>query len=268
MQTADSESVLRRLDFAASIAREAGQHALQYFQRDDLAVDRKDDSSPVTVADREAEQLLRGRIEHEFPEDAILGEEFGEQSGSSGYRWILDPIDGTKSFISGVPLFGTLVGVEFEGDAIIGAIEIPALNERVYAAVGHGASYVCREAPPKSARVADQVKLSDGLLLTSEFAGWESRGALAALTELQSQAWFTRTWGDCYGYLLVATGRAVAMVDPVMSVWDAAALLPVLQEAGGKFTDWQGRPTIHGGEGIGAAPGVLDQVLAVTRKWC
>ncbi len=254
-----------RLKFAVEIARRAGQHTLRYFQSADLAVDSKADASPVTIADREAEQLLRRDIAAAFPHDGILGEEFGEQPGTSGFRWILDPIDGTKSFISGVPLYGTLVGVERDGQSLVGVIVIPALDECVYAAAGQPAWYIRGNAPPRETRVSQKRRLAEGLFVTSEVASFGKRGRQTTYEQLQAAARVSRTWGDCYGYLLVATGRAEVMVDPIMSVWDAAALQPIMQAAGGSFTDWQGRPTIHAGEGIATNGLVLDEVLAITR---
>lgn len=262
-----SSDTTSRLELATRIAVEAGRHTLKYFQRDDLAVERKSDRSPVTIADREAEQILRDRIASTFQHDAILGEELGETKGTSGYRWILDPIDGTKSFISGVPLYGTMIGVERDGRSDIGVVYIPALDECVYAAKGLGAWYVRGEAKPKPARVSSRDKLSDGVFITSQVDSFAQRNAQEVFDRLQGIAYVTRTWGDCYGYLLVATGRVEVMVDPIMNVWDAAALQPIMEEAGGTFTDWQGNPTIHAGEGIGTNGKVLDEVLAITRRF-
>jgi histidinol phosphatase-like enzyme (inositol monophosphatase family) len=256
---------VRRLELALEAAREAGEITLRSFRRDDLAVERKADDSPVTVADREAEQHLRGRIADAFPEDGILGEEFPERAGASGFRWILDPIDGTKSFIHGVPLYGTLVGIEHEGESVAGVIHIPPLGECVYAARGQGAWYVRGESAPAPARVSECPRLSEGLFLTSEVASFDEIGRRDVYDRLQSAARLARTWGDCYGYLLVATGRAELMVDPILNVWDAGALLPIIEEAGGRFTDWQGRPTIHSGQAIATTVSMLDEVLAVTR---
>ncbi len=233
----------------------------------DLTFERKADDSPVTVADRQAEELLRRRIREAFPDDGILGEEFGEEAGSSGFRWILDPIDGTKSFICGVPLYGTLVGVERAGVSVVGVICVPALDECVYAASGGGAWYTRGNSPARPARVSQRDRLSDAVFLTSQLDNYYPRGAHQVYLELERVAYITRMWGDCYGYLLVATGRADVMVDPVMNVWDAAALQPVLEEAGGAYTDWSGRATIHGGEGIGCSRLLLEQVLAVTRPY-
>ncbi|MCU0874066.1 MAG: histidinol-phosphatase [Pirellulaceae bacterium] len=255
-----------RLDLAVGAAREAGQLTLGFFQREDLAVQRKADNSPVTAADRQAEQLLRRRIREAFPDDGILGEEFGEEAGTSGFRWILDPIDGTKSFICGVPLYGTLIGVERAGASVVGVIYIPGLDECVYAAIGGGAWYTHGQAAPRPARVSQRDRLADAVFLTSQLDTFYLRGAQQVYLDLERAASITRTWGDCYGYLLVATGRADVMVDPVMNVWDAAALQPILEEAGGVYTDWSGRPTIHAGEGIGCNRTLLDQVLAITRR--
>jgi histidinol phosphatase-like enzyme (inositol monophosphatase family) len=255
------DEITKRLELSINAAREAGQLTLQYFQRSELKVDLKHDATPVTIADRQAEKLLRDRIGATFPDDAILGEEFGEQSGTSGFRWVLDPIDGTKSFIHGVPLYAVLIGVEHAGQSQIGVIHLPALSETVYAASGQGAWRVLGDQPKEPARVSKKKSLADGLFLTSGLAGFYRRGAGTFLERLTKTAKLTRTWGDAFGYLLVATGRAELMVDPEMNLWDAAAVLPIIQEAGGKFTDWRGNQTIAGGEGIATNGLVHDEVL-------
>lgn len=254
-----------RLELAVAAARTAGDLTLRYFQREDLGVEIKADDSPVTVADREAEQLLRKQIAAAFPHDGILGEEFGEQPGTSGYRWILDPIDGTKSFIHGVPLYGTLIGVERDGRSVVGVIHIPALGETAYAALGGGAWYVRGTNAPKRAQVSKK-KLSDGLFLTSEVKNFHNIGRPDAYEKLQKAARITRSWGDAYGYLLLAVGRAEVMVDPMMHVWDCAALQPVIEEAGGTFSDWQGVPTIHSPNAVATNGINRDEALAITKK--
>ena len=261
-----ASDIAERLELAVDAAYEAGKRTLQYFQGRAYTIQRKSDNSPVTDADREAEIFLRDRIIASFPDDQIIGEEFPDRDGDSLFRWIVDPIDGTKSFISGVPLYGTLIGIQFEGKGVAGVIEMPALDERVFASQGQGAWHVQGRQPRRQARVCDCAQLSDGLLLTSEFAGWQDREILDILQELQQASWFTRTWGDCFGYLLVATGRAVAMIDPVLNIWDAAAVQPVLEEAGGTFTDWSGQPTVAHGEGIGTNGHVLTEVLNITKR--
>jgi histidinol-phosphatase len=247
------------LDFAAQIAREAGEITLRHFRRLP-AVERKSDGSFVTVADRESERFLRDAVTARFPDDAILGEEEGERAGSSGRRWILDPIDGTFSFVHGVPLYGVLVGVEVGDEPTVGVINIPALGEMVYAARGLGCYW-----NGGRARVSETSSLDEALLLASEFRPSDGRAVGEDLARLQNRVGARRTWGDCYGHLLVATGRAEMMLDPVMKIWDCAALLPVVEEAGGVFTDWRGRRTIRGGSAVStnaALAGVVRQILS------
>jgi len=252
-----------RLELAVEIARAAGKVTLEHFARPGLEVERKADASPVTVADREAERLLRRRIESAFPDDAILGEEFPETEGDSGFRWILDPIDGTRSFVRGVPLYGTLVGVERDGSPAIGVIHVPALDETLYAARDGGAWHAVGDAEPLPAQVSELNDPSRGLFLTTDVTTWARREADDVRRRLEARFGLSRTWGDCYGYLMVATGRAEVMVDPFMSLWDAAALVPVVEEAGGRFTDWAGRATADGGDGV-ATNGLLhDRVLEI-----
>jgi len=260
-----NEEINARLDVARLAALEAGEITLRYFQREDLEVELKKDSSPVTIADREAEQFLRKRVAEHFPDDAFIGEEFGQIEGTSGYRWIIDPIDGTKSFVAGVPLYGNMVGVEYEDRSIIGVVNIPGLREYIYAATNQGAWHVSGDAQPQRAHVSSREQLSDAVFLACDVPTFSQVGRWEAYLQLQAKARLCRTWGDCYGYLLVATGRADLMVDPIMNVWDAAALQPILEEAGGTFTDWQGKPTIHSGEGIATNGQILEEVLAITR---
>lgn len=252
-----------RLDFAVRAARRAGRLTLDYFRRDDLAVEHKADNSPVTVADRLAEQSLRKQIGEQFPSDAILGEEFDDMPGTTGFRWILDPIDGTQSFVHGVPLFSTLVAVEHDGESILGVICLPALDQCVYAADGLGAWQISGDSTPTPAKVSQKSTLSEGLFVTSEVDGFSEIGRHDVYLRLQSAARVCRTWGDGYGYAMVATGRAELMVDPIMAVWDAGPLLPIMREAGGTFTDWKGQPTMHSGQGIATNGLILDEVLSL-----
>jgi histidinol phosphatase-like enzyme (inositol monophosphatase family) len=253
-----------------AIAREAGDITLKYFRRADLQVDRKADQSPVTIADRSAEELLRERIDKHFSEDGIIGEEFGAHDGKSGFQWILDPIDGTKSFIHGVPLYTTLIAVLYKGEPLVGVIHAPALAETVYAAKGGGCWHVLgADSKPQRARVSSIERLSESLFVTTEIASFtthRNKDALDVFLALQRAARLARTWGDGYGYLMVATGRAEVMIDPVVNIWDAAPLQTVIEEAGGHFTDWKGNPTIHAGEAIATNGRVTDEVLALTRN--
>lgn len=261
-----------RLEFAVSIAAEAGAITLRHFRNPGLEVERKADNSPVTIADREAEQLLRERIAERFPDDAILGEEFHEKPGTSGFRWVLDPIDGTKSFIHGVPLYTTLVAV-LENDAPrVGVIHAPACGETVYAQTGGGCWHIDTNhanGQPRRATVSSVSSLSQALVLTSEVASFRTKRAQDAMSvylELDEKSRLVRTWGDGYGYLLVATGRAEVAIDPIVNLWDVAALQPVITEAGGQFTDWQGAETVHAGESIATNSKLGEEVLAITRQ--
>lgn len=262
-----------RLELAKAIAVEAGLETLKLFRNKDLHVERKLDSSPVTAADRASETLLRQRIAATFPDDAILGEEFGKTPGNTGYRWILDPIDGTKSFIHGSPLYTTLVAITHttpgqQEEPLIGVIHAPATGETVYASVGHGCWYCEGDSHWLPARVSEVDSLSEGLFLTTDVAAFGKNrpsDALDVYQKLQDSARLCRTWGDAYGYLLVATGQAEVMIDPELSLWDAACLKPILEEAGGAFTDWQGVPTVHTGDAVATNGRVHEQVLMVTR---
>ncbi len=255
-----------RFGTAVRLAVAAGQLTRRYFRSSGFQVERKSDASPVTIADKEAEQEIRRELENRYPNDSILGEEFGEAGGDSEYRWIIDPIDGTKSFISGVPLYSTLVGVTRHGKPSIGVIYIPALDEIVIAAVGHGAWYAQGTDAWTRARVSQQPDLAEGLFVTSQVDNFDRRCARAAFDRISEEAYVTRTWGDGYGYLLVATGRAEVMVDPIVNPWDVAAVMPVIDEAGGRYTDWNGLSSIQTGNGVGSNGLVHDRVLAMLKQ--
>ncbi len=252
----------RLLDEAESAARAAGDLTLRHFGTR-VVDEAKGDGSPVTLADREAELLLRERILAAFPTHGILGEEFGSVRGRDPVRWIIDPIDGTRSFMRGVPLYGVLIGIEVEGEPAVGVAHFPALTETVSAARGLG----CRWSPPRSAgcrgRVNEVDDLARALVLTSDAAMSGESPACPGWADLVAASDYSRTWGDAYGHALVATGRAEVMVDSVLSPWDAAPLLPILEEAGGRFTDLLGKPGIHGGSGVSTNGRLHDRVLAL-----
>jgi histidinol phosphatase-like enzyme (inositol monophosphatase family) len=256
-----NEKLRELLNFAHTLAWQAGKVTLRHFQTD-ITPDLKADDSPVTVADREAEHFMRAAIGKRYPEHAILGEEEGATGNTDAeWRWILDPIDGTRSFVRGVPLYGVMVGLEYDKQPVLGVVNMPAINELVYAARDLGCWWNGRPC-----RVSQVGTLGAGLVLSTAATDRYSKyGRQAAYERFVNAAGMFRTWGDCYGYLLVATGRAEAMIDPAMSIWDAAALLPILQEAGGTFTDWRGNPTIEAGEGIGTNGLVLDELLQMVR---
>jgi histidinol phosphatase-like enzyme (inositol monophosphatase family) len=256
-----ADNLRSMLDFAHEIAVAAGKITLSYFQSG-VAVDRKADESPVTIADREAEAYLRAAIGGRYPDHAILGEEEGLSGAADAeYRWVLDPIDGTKSFIRGVPLYGVMVGLLHRSEPVLGVVNMPALGEIVYAARGEGCWW-----NGQPCRVSATASLRESLVVGTVAFGYEKHGKAAAFERIVAEAGLFRTWGDCYGYVLVATGRAEVALDPAMNIWDAAALLPILEEAGGSYTDWQGNPTIEGGEGIGANTAVREELLALIRN--
>ncbi|MEZ6101864.1 MAG: inositol monophosphatase family protein [Pirellulaceae bacterium] len=266
--SAEQFQLQRRYLAAVDFARKAGQSTLKHL-RPDLHVECKSDNSPVTIADREAEQILREHVLAAFPDDSILGEEFGAVTGTSEYRWVVDPIDGTKSFIAGVPLYGTIVGVQHRRQNVIGVVYIPGLDEIVHACIGQGAWHQVGSHAAQAARVSDCVELQDAIFVTSQRDNFDRRDAREKFFQLEAAAWVTRTWGDCYGYVLVATGRADLMVDPLMNQWDAVGIEPILREAGGVFADWQGGTDrftqIEGfpGEGVGTNARLLPQVTAI-----
>jgi len=247
------------LEFAVRVAREAGDITLKYFKRSPTP-ELKADNSFVTVADREVEQHLRDRIGNVFPDDAVLGEEDGESSGTSGRRWIVDPIDGTFSFVHGVPMYGVMIGLEIEDEPVLGVLNVPALDELIFAARGLGCFH---NGEPTA--VSKVNSLDDALLLTSDLNVCDPDREHSCRALLRNVS-AVRTWGDCYGYLLVATGRAEIMLDPVMNIWDCAALLPILEEAGGTFTDWEGRRTIDGGSAIATNGLLFNAVMNMVRE--
>ncbi|MGH7433142.1 MAG: histidinol-phosphatase [Candidatus Methylomirabilales bacterium] len=250
----------RLLSFAVEAARQAGQVTLEYFQTV-LAPERKPDRTLVTAADRKAEEGLRHLIRQAYPDHGILGEEFGEERGTSGWTWIIDPLDGTASFVRGVPLFGVLIGLEKDGKVVLGVANFPALGESVSAATGLGCFWNGRRAA-----VSTGGDLEDALLLYTDGASFEAHGREDARRRLFAATGMQRSWGDCYGHILVATGRAEVMLDPVMSVWDCAALMPIVQEAGGTFTDWRGEPTIRGGNAISTNGRLFRQVMQIVNE--
>jgi histidinol phosphatase-like enzyme (inositol monophosphatase family) len=254
-----SEPLRYLLEFAVDLAWRGGRSTLSRFQTG-LDVEWKGDMSPVTSADREAERLIRDRIEQHFPADGIIGEEFGSTGLDARRRWILDPIDGTRSFIKGVPLFGTLVALEENGRPLVGVIYLPALDETVAAAIGEGCTWNGRKA-----RVSATASLDQALVLTSDAKPMNGANA-GAWERLSSRVQTCRTWGDCYGYALVATGRAEAMIDPVLSVWDAAAMFPIIHEAGGVATDLHGHPRHDTGSLIATNAALADDVRAAFQE--
>lgn len=226
------------LQFAIQTAEQAGRITLNYFQKS-IAVEIKPDRSPVTIADRQCEEYIRSEIESHFPDDGIVGEEFGIKESKSGFRWILDPIDGTKSFIRGVPLYGTMVGLEKDGQPVLGVLRFPPINQTLTALTGHG----CALNGVKCS-VSKTGDLSNALVNMSSFGDLMRDWGEEVLIRLTKNTGLHRTWGDCYGYMMVATGQADICLDTKMHIWDIVALLPIIQEAGGKITNLDGETSI------------------------
>ncbi len=258
---ADTISAERRwapyLEFAVQTAYEAGRLTLGYFNRG-IAPDFKQDDTPVTIADREAELLIRQRIEAQFPDHAIMGEEFGGSSRDSSYRWFVDPIDGTKSFMCGVPLYSVLLGLEVDGRIRVGAAYLPALNEMVYAAEGMGCC--CNGRPVHVRELADP---SHGVIAFTDPVTFDHYHRAEAWRRLQSAFWYRAGWSDGYGHILVATGRVDLMLDPIMNAWDCGPFPVILREAGGYFGDWSGHETIYGNEALSTSQKLLPRVLEI-----
>lgn len=253
----DKAAIREFLEFALDATWQAGQITLGYFQTG-VTSERKADDSPVTAADRQAEKKLRQLIQARWPDHGLIGEEYGNIEGDSRFTWTIDPIDGTKSFITGVPLYSTLLALLDGERPLVGVVHFPALNETIYASRGGGCYWNGRRA-----KVSDVDDLAEATLLTSGLDHYRDPSRIDAWRRLTSATYMQRTWGDAYGYGLVATGRADVMVDPGMSLWDCGPLQVIMEEAGGTFTDWRGNATVHGGESIGTNGLLLEQVMAL-----
>lgn len=247
------------LEFAVDAARDAGRIAMEWFGRE-IEVERKADATPVTVADRRGEELLRERLADRCPDDGVIGEEFGVVEGETGRRWTLDPIDGTISFVHGVPLFCTLIGL-LDGDrSVLGVIHLPAIDETIAAASGRGCRWTFR-GETRTARVSTREDLSASTALMTDLGRLPGPDLGAAFARFRGSVRIARTWGDGYGHALVATGRAEAMIDPTMAPWDSVPLQPIVEEAGGRFSTLSGEPRPDGGSAISTNGVVHDRVL-------
>jgi histidinol-phosphatase len=256
------ESLRKYLDVALDAATSAGEIVAAHF-RDGVTAETKKDGTPVTVADRASEKELRRILGKAFPSHHILGEEEGLTSGVAGgdanYRWIIDPIDGTKSFVCGVPLFGVLVALEIRGDPCVGVIHMPALQETVAAARGEGCTW-----NTWPCHVSTTPRIEDALIVTT--SPRMMRRSAPGYAALADRARLERGWGDCYGYALVATGRADVAADALVNPWDLAAIVPVIEEAGGRFSDWTGERRIDAGNVLLTNGLLHDEALAALRS--
>jgi len=240
-------------------AYDAGRLTLGYFGTNP-PVEFKADDTPVTKADRAAEELIRARLEAAYPDHGIVGEETGTSGEGASLRWFVDPIDGTKSFMRGVPLYAVLLGLEAEGEVVVGAAYCPALDEMLYAAKGRGAFLNGRQV-----RVRDTATLARSFVAFTDAGSFAAQGRGAAWERVQAATYHRVGWSDAYGHALVASGRLELMLDPIMNAYDAGPFGVILPEAGGYFGDWSGNAGIHGGEGLSTSIGLLPEVLSVLR---
>jgi histidinol-phosphatase len=253
-----TESLCDYLDFAVETAYLAGRLTLGYYQTG-LRPDLKADDTPVTVADRQAEELIRARIEGKYPGHAIVGEEYGLKEGEgSPHRWYIDPIDGTKSFVRGVPLYAVLIGLEIEDSVEVGVAYFPALDEMVAAASGEGCWWNGRRA-----RVSEVSSLERAVMAFTDVRNFDHYHLAAEWERFKQATYYRAGWGDAYGHALVATGRVELMLDPVMNPWDCAPFPPILREAGGYFGDWQGNTSVHASPALSTSLVLLPEVLAL-----
>lgn len=254
------------LSLAHVLADAADRISMARFRALDLRVETKPDLTPVTDADSSVEESIRASLARARPRDSVLGEEFGASDAGDwrgNRQWIVDPIDGTKNFVRGVPIWATLIALFAGGRPVVGLVSAPALGRRWWAALGHGA-YAGRNATHASRIGVSGVKsLSDASFCYSSLTGWEQRGKLDGMLSLTRRCWRSRAYGDFYGYMLLAEGAVDAVVEPELSLWDVAALIPIVTEAGGSFTDLAGTPAPGDGSAV-ASNGPLHGELLTT----
>jgi histidinol phosphatase-like enzyme (inositol monophosphatase family) len=256
-----------RLRVAIEASREAGRIAMQYFGQSSLDVKFKADATPVTLADQHAEQALRSLIHRHFPEDTVQGEEFGLSQGTSEFTWILDPIDGTKSFIHGVPLFGVLVAIKDRNDFFAGVIHMPGLDQTVYAGKTLGAWLLRGSESPERISVSKPESLKKSLLATSSFDYFIPKNREMLFVNLCTNASASRGWADCYAFFLLAQGLVDLVVEPELQVWDWAAMKPIVEEAGGVITDWKGDSPCEVSTIVACPRSIHQDVVALTRSF-
>src|SRR5919107_1075813 len=244
------------------LADTADTISMARFRALDLRVEAKPDLTPVSDADTAVEKAIRGTLARARPRDGVLGEEYGVSAPTKGTRsWVIDPIDGTKNFVRGVPIWGTLIAL-MEGDTpVAGLVSAPALGRRWWGAIGHGAYAGKHQRAATRIKVSAVNRLADASFCYSSLTGWAENGRLEPILDIILQVWRSRAYGDFYGYMLLAEGAVDAMVEPELSLWDVAALIPIVLEAGGTFTDLDGQPGPGGGSAI-ATNGLLhDDIL-------
>ena len=257
----------QRLDFSVEAAKRAGEVTLKYFGKLDPEQRRiKSDGSPVTVADRESESLLRELISQRYPDDAILGEEFEDKPGTSGYKWVIDPIDGTISFVQGVPLYGTMLACLHDDDPILGVIHMPAFDETVWAATDLGCWHRQGSNPPVRGAVSSVTEPAEAIFTTTSLSYFDTPPLRDLYEQLDGICRYSRGWSDCYAWVLLATGRVDAVIEPSLSLWDFAAALPIIRELGGIWTDLAGNSTLEVTQILAANPTLHATLLAYCEE--
>lgn len=251
-----NNELLEFKEFCRSLTDESGKNIRKYF-RTNIGIEIKSDDSPVTIADKTTEEILREMIMKEYPEHGILGEEFGKHNENAEYQWILDPIDGTKSFICGAITFGTLISLLKNGQPILGVFHQPILNEFLF---GDNLETTLND---KKVMVNDIDELSQAILLTTDHLNIEEYQDLSKFENLMRKVKLYRQWGDCYGYYLLASGFANIMIDPIMSAWDKMALIPIIKGAGGLITDYHGHDAVKGESIVAATPKIHSEVIRI-----
>lgn len=252
------------LALAHVLADTADAIALARFKARDLKVTEKPDSTPVTDADTAVEKALRSTLSRTRPRDAVLGEEYGfvlAAAGPNQRQWVIDPIDGTKNFLRGVPIWATLIALMEGNEPVVGLVSAPALNRRWWAAKNLGAYAGRHQAAATPIRVSGVDRLADASFCYSSLTGWEQAGRLDAILDITRKVWRSRAYGDFYGYMLVAEGAVDIMVEPELSLWDLAALIPIVTEAGGTFTDLTGRPGPTGGSAVATNGKLHEEII-------
>ena len=249
---ADLELALRLVGLADTVTTER-------FRAADLVVSSKPDLTPVSDADQAVEQLIRQQLAADRPADAFCGEESGT-SGSGPRRWVLDPIDGTKNFVRGVPVWATLLALLVDDDPVLGVVSAPALGQRWWAARGQGAFCSSFGQPPRRLRVSQVSRLADASLSYASLSGWAEQGRQQAFLQLIDGVWRSRAYGDFWSYMLVAEGAVDLAAEPELSLWDLAALAPIVTEAGGRFTGLNGVDGVQQGNAA-ASNGLLHDAL-------
>ncbi|MFK7758494.1 MAG: inositol monophosphatase family protein [Phycisphaerales bacterium] len=264
--TSPKNELKARLDFASANIMPCAKLSLKWFNNASLTADHKSDGSPVTIADKAIETEIRSRISRAFPDDAILGEEFDDKPGTNEYKWVIDPIDGTISFVQGIPLYGTMLACLHNDTPVLGAIAMPCLDEMIYGATGLGAFHQNKLETPTKAQVSTTSKLNQALISTTSLTYYDTPELRHLYEQLDNASKHTRGFPDCYAIVLLATGRIDAVIEPNVQIWDIASVPPIISEAGGISTDMHGNATVDSNAIVASAPELHPHLIALTKS--